>query len=576
MFRTLDFGFDSRVHRSIVQKRQALSIFSMMRPNVIDSEFRGRIFDQLLIVGAPRQRVFESPPDPTILLVYPASPLILEPDEFRQVPSFCFPYGLQITDDRHLVLDLFVFEITSARQNLSHVYGVCTIISLANARDFFFFNSASKVYPTCICYLTTSPMFTPIFQYSIFLAKWISGAEPSPVIHNDCPTEASRFESVALLPGMVLAGQAMRTDGYLIPRVFIVEVAYMRSLLAQPLQSTGVKLAKSDSLNIPPREMSPRAIPYIALDALFSCLSIANIVRAVSALLLERHIIVVSRCVNALTMSVLCLKELCKPFNLRCTFLPILPETPEFVSFLDSPVPYILGILRHGQRIAVAGYVVVVDLDADTITDTDKSPLLPGGAGLIDRLKALIDHNRADVLMPPRPARGEAAGSKGERQVRIRREWAEFVRARMHPLLLPFVYSHYSRRYILSEELIGEIAAMFASQIEPSLEELLRPCFITDTTDIDSPVTVFNKELFLASVDPADKPFYTAFVHTTAFQDFSDSLMDETARSATRRRTPAPPPRTSTRNAPPVDRGEHGPPQERNRPKVLVGRDNMD
>jgi hypothetical protein len=527
----LDFGYDSKVHRSIVQKRRALSIFNQVRPRVIDGEFRGRIFDQLLIVGAPRQKSFAAPPSPTILLVYPASPLVLEPEEFRQIPSFCFPHGFSVTEDRHLIIDQFVFEISSARQHLSHVYGVCTIVSLANCRDSFFFNAASKVYPTCFCYLTTSPIFSPIFQYSVFLAKWIAGAEVAPVFHNEYQVDAPKFASVALLPGMVLAGQAMRTEGFLIPKVFILEVSYARSLLAQPLQNTFVKLSRTDSLNIPALETSSKAICFVGLDALFSALSVVNIVRAISLILLEKHVVVVSMCPNTLTLSILCLKELCKPFNLRCTFLPILPETAEFLSVLDSPVPFVLGILRGCQRIAVGDYVVVVDLDSDTITDPDRSPMLPGAPELIDKLKALLDLNKSDIVIPPRPKAG--VNPRTERvAARMKREWAEFVKSRMHPFSVPFIYSHYPRKYIFTESLIEAIIGMFRLQIAPSLEQLLSPCFITDTTDIDNPVTVFNNDLFMASVRPADRPFYKAFLTTSPFHEYSDSLMDETAQSA--------------------------------------------
>jgi hypothetical protein len=373
-------------------------------------------------------------------------------------------------------------------------------------------------------------MFSPIFQYSIFLAKWISGTEPEPVSHSEYQVDAPKIASVALLPGMVRAGQAMRTDGFLIPKVFILEVSYVRSLLSQPAHTTFVPLSKTNSLSIPAREASPKAICFIGLDALFSALSLANIVRAVSVMLLEKHVVVVSNCPNKLTLSVLCLKELCKPFNLRCTFLPLLPATPEFLSFLDSPVPFVLGILRGTHRIEVGAYVVVVDLDADTVTDPDRSPLLPGAPELIDRLKATLDLNKAEIVIP-RPS----VNMKTERAARMKREWAEFVKTKMHPFSVPFIYWHYQRKYIFTESVIEDIICKFRVQIAPPLEQLLSPCFITDTTDIDNPVTVFNNDLFMASVKPADQPFYRAFLSTSAFHEYSDSLMEETAKSASPR-----------------------------------------
>jgi hypothetical protein len=54
--------------------------------------------------------------------------------------------------------------------------------------------------------------------------------------------------------------------------------------------------------------------------------------------------------------------------------------------------------------------------------------------------------------------------------------------------------------------------------------------FVTDRTDEQHPVTVFNKELFFASLSPQMSPFYFAFSQTTMFQEFIDKKMDEKSR----------------------------------------------
>lgn len=78
--------------------------------------------------------------------------------------------------------------------------------------------------------------------------------------------------------------------------------------------------------------------------------------------------------------------------------------------------------------------------------------------------------------------------------------------------------------------LVEAVLGYFRTSLERELDMLMRPYFITDTTDIEHPVTVFNQELFLMSIDRDQGPFYYAFLGTTSFQEFADSKLEEVAR----------------------------------------------
>jgi hypothetical protein len=110
----------------------------------------------------------------------------------------------------------------------------------------------------------------------------------------------------------------------------------------------------------------------------------------------------------------------------------------------------------------------------------------------------------------------------------------EFLKKRLHSHVLGRHYIRYPRKYIFKPPLIAEIVDLFRKHFAPKLEEMLEPCFITDTTDIEHPVTVFNRDLFLASVPAADVSFYEAFLGTTAFQEFSEGRMEETTQTLSR------------------------------------------
>jgi hypothetical protein len=219
------------------------------------------------------------------------------------------------------------------------------------------------------------------------------------------------------------------------------------------------------------------------------------------------------------------LRGLERPFKYRGIFLPVLPFTEEFLPILDSPAPFVCGIVKTGQLPPIPEHLVVVELDHDEINDPDHTPLLPDGERLIQKLQGILDLNRREIELPPKVLRdGATAGPNPD--------FLPFVKSRRTAFINPMAHIIPAMKYIFGQEVVDQIRVLFRVQIEPGLELLLRPCLITDTTDPDRPVTVFNKDLFLESVSPVNRPFYSAFMLTTMFHVYCDGLMDETARQA--------------------------------------------
>jgi hypothetical protein len=175
---------------------------------------------------------------------------------------------------------------------------------------------------------------------------------------------------------------------------------------------------------------------------------------------------------------------------------------------------------------------VIIDLDNDSIHDPEDSPLIAGAKDLIMKIEAIFELNMKDILIPRRVRRpGILLIKSGKHQ----REFDDFMKAHLHPFSVPSTYSRYKHKYLLSPVLVDPLVGLFRCQLAPKLEVLIRPCFITDTTDPQNPVTVFNRDLFLESVRPDDTAFYRAFMSTTMFQEFSDSLLDATSNAISSR-----------------------------------------
>jgi hypothetical protein len=257
-------------------------------------------------------------------------------------------------------------------------------------------------------------------------------------------------------------------------------------------------------------------VAFAALDLLFSSLSVANVVKLWSLAILEKQIVILSGRVTILTLSVLVLRDLMRPFEYRGTFLPLLPSETEYLTVLDSPLPFILGVIKR-DGIVIPGHLCIVDLDSNVVTDPDASPLVADANLLVSGIEAVFSAN--PVRLPPR-----TVGTGTQR--RLSEEYMAEVRKRQHPYSYPVIMKWLDCQLMFTQGVANEIIRLFERHLAPRLAELLKPCFITDMTEADQPVTVFNRDVFLASVRDDQREFWGAFLHTTMFHEFSDRLMD--------------------------------------------------
>jgi hypothetical protein len=474
------------------------------------------MFEQCLIVGAPYEQEYQTKPSPTILFLYPAWPLIFSPAEFQRVPLFCFPRGFDKNPPGRspgdYLSEQFVFEMHSGCRRW-RIYGVCIICDLSKVENAFFLNPNSREYPFAFCFLTSNPILSIQFHYLFFLMKTVTGTAGRYIRHQ-CSISAKHIESSMLLPGMASSGGvAQNARGLKIPKSLITELAYIRSVTPDLSRDVEVQLTEKHSMTIPSQLCAAKCVCYSSLDVLFSVLSIPHIVQALSVLLLEKHIVIRSKNVHNLTLSLLCLRELARPFRYRGTFLTVLPLEEDFLTLLESPVPFACGVLKTLVEIPIPAHVCIVDIDHDSIADPDSSPLSPSGQILIEKLRRLIELNRTDVI-PPAHNSGRAA-------------YLDFVKSKRNPLSSWHSYCMYVRKFVFNREMVDAIVLLMTDHIVKPLEDLVRSCLITDRTVPENPVTVFSRDLFIESVDPKDAAFYQLFIQTTMFGEFTELITDE-------------------------------------------------
>jgi hypothetical protein len=266
-------------------------------------------------------------------------------------------------------------------------------------------------------------------------------------------------------------------------------------------------------MSIPSACEAENAVFYAALDLLFSSLSVENVLHAVSLFLLERPVVVLCSDLHRQSLCTLCLRELVRPFRYRGTFLPVLPECEKYRAVLESPMPYVVGILKSRAAVRIPEYATVVDLDADTVIDPDNGPRVAGAGRAAARLRALFGAWRVDL--PPMWT--------GRRNP----EYAAAVHARKGEFASWHSYVQAPRSLMFSDAQVDEIARIFGTLIAPDVAARAVLCFVTDRTVKRCPVTIFNRELFLASLEEPDAPFYRAFAQTMMFNEFIDRQLDE-------------------------------------------------
>eukprot|EP01119_Soliformovum_irregulare_P017830 TRINITY_DN5357_c0_g1_i1.p2 TRINITY_DN5357_c0_g1~~TRINITY_DN5357_c0_g1_i1.p2 ORF type:complete len:578 (-),score=183.77 TRINITY_DN5357_c0_g1_i1:70-1803(-) len=339
--------------------------------NAIRPTRDGTLFEHFLVVGLPTDTVSRARPNrpekcqPQVLFQYP--PNEEKPLKHDFVANFCFPRGIEVvchertksaSDQLELMFgqfskvegtdSSFIFLI-SGEENI--LYGVC-VLQPELITDYSSFVAAPPTLtsrgvcdffaPRCYCFLSRFPFFSVHFEvlYSI-LAR-------------------NRLRRISLAVGVQDEEKKGESE------IDLVKAYYQKEV---PTESNGLKFNLPGELRslefvCPPGD-EDRQMAEWGLVTLFKLLSLKNIMTLFTCVMLEKSIIFFSHDVGLLSACTLSIIPLLRPYVFQGPFIPVLPE--EFLEFLESPVPYVIGA-THLPEDLIREDKVIVDIDNDTIT----------------------------------------------------------------------------------------------------------------------------------------------------------------------------------------------------------------
>jgi len=122
------------------------------------------------------------------------------------------------------------------------------------------------------------------------------------------------------------------------------------------------------------------------VEILLGYLSLESVMSVVSALLLERRVVV--QCADPLILSAvaMALPHMIRPYQWQTHFIPVLPQSIE--DFLLAPVPFIAGVLQAPQAGYEADHIVVV-VEHDAVLGAESIPKHPALTAVMAELRPL-------------------------------------------------------------------------------------------------------------------------------------------------------------------------------------------
>lgn len=533
---------DANLQRNIKMKR--LSFSSPPVKPIIESV---KMFNQFYIFGAPPDPSY--PLEPTLLTAFPStSKSLIQKESFLdQLKLFSFPSGLhKITKSNQILLQEFVFYLTTGI--CQKTYGICVHFAAPSTNSPYFATRHNREYPFCICFLTEIPFLVSHFQFASFLALYLCGAQKPLItakerkripltVQGFCPKPLildRNFPSFAVLKGFsvpktlfdlifyfyqlpspILPVQTCRLPSIQNENSDTNSEKFSKTVKNLPKECCPIILSYDVSLFIPYQFSYTQCLTYPTFHAFFSHLSPSTIVHIYTAIILERCVLFVSNDLQLASFSVIASTSLISPFITQATVMPILPNDEHFQDILQSPVPYVAGSTKTNENADVICY-----LDDNIVSIPKSLPKLPNHDELVHRLETLLESASKSILSPPKYNKSFFGNQT------INPDYEKFVKD-ANIFTFPSTFAQYNTlKYILSPLVIEEILSIFADFFPLALSENLKSCFVTDTTDPETPITVVDHVLLNSIVPEDEREFYKIFTSTQIFVDFSEKITD--------------------------------------------------
>jgi len=116
------------------------------------------------------------------------------------------------------------------------------------------------------------------------------------------------------------------------------------------------------------------------LPLAFFQLSFKTIIQLLSAILLERKVVIYCKNHRYLSSLILAIPPLIRPFRYQSVMIPLLPQ--KLPSLLEAPVPFLIGVTKLDKSLDIPTDVIILDVRKDSLKSSMPLPLLPNSKEL--------------------------------------------------------------------------------------------------------------------------------------------------------------------------------------------------
>ena len=441
----------------------------MSYPKLIKEEkpAERRLVEHFLILGAPYSDYSEIVPFPEILNIFPYAPLLLEPTGIHQLTSFCYPQGLHPLSEKEKkkkdpILDFFIFRIGGT--DIPY-YGVCAKVQVKCFKKLpFFATSSSSNFPFIFCIVTSIPIFSTHFQFLSFIANSLFSRKTIKLVLPG--VEELPVQKGATLPSLDTKNGIGTCPKINPSKTFFKQVNLYRSINQNTKEPLIFPITDRINLSVPIVSQEAKTIAQCCLDLLFSLLPVTDIISIYASALVGNYVIFKSSNPRYVSFCVLGLCSLIFPFPLHMPILPIIPNDPKFIRILNSPVPYIAGVLDSADLddIEIDATATIINLDECVIEN--QVPIdVPYKEDQIKYITTILEEEKNDILVPQKTTKENLFAQPKPNPL-----YDEFFETKIDPFSIPkHFYLEHQQKYIFNEKTIDKILVVFSQRIGPWL-----------------------------------------------------------------------------------------------------------
>lgn len=251
-------------------------------------------------------------------------------------------------------------------------------------------------------------------------------------------------------------------------------------------------------------------------------------------MLLESKIIFLSKDLNRLSFCVRAASNLIKKMSIEAKIYPIFPTYDKFKDILDMPFASVFGYPDDPTRELIDFFSdkfdLIIDITKGQFIKERRIPQLQKSMVLIKGINDLLEKEKPAIRILPKLTFNTI--------IQTQKTSPEFVtfRGEKNENIYPCCFKFFAETlYVFNPKLIQRISDMlhiipFTFKGRTTLNEKIKLCIVSDTTDSNHPVSVLNEDIFLNSFvdeDQETKIFMSAFLSTQIFSQFIEKIVDE-------------------------------------------------